>query len=68
MSPLLVAHLWLAVAIGFEIVGTAFPRESEQFTHLIPTVVAPTLYMVSIYTLTLALRGLPPSYRANSTL
>jgi len=59
MSPLLVAHVRLAVAIGSEIIGTAFLQKSEQFTRPVPTVVALTLYMISIYTLTLALRGMP---------
>ena len=57
--PSLMSYGALALAIGFEVAGTAFLMKSEQFTRLVPTLLMGGLYAASFFCLSLALRELP---------
>ncbi|HTI29330.1 MAG TPA: multidrug efflux SMR transporter [Methylomirabilota bacterium] len=51
--------LWLAVAIGSEIVATVSLKVSDGFTKPIPSVVVVLGYAVSFYALSISLRSIP---------
>lgn len=51
--------LFLLAAIASETFATSILNKSEQFTKLIPTVLALVGYCLSFYTLSLALRTIP---------
>jgi len=53
------AWLCLAGAILFEVLGTTFLGKSEQFTRLVPSLVAFAAYCVSFYLVAQALRSIP---------
>lgn len=53
---LVVAALYLALAIALEIVATTALRQSDGFTRLWPTVIVAAGYPTSFYLLSLALR------------
>ena len=55
MPPL----LWLAIAIGSEIVATTSLKLSDGFTRLIPAVVVVVGYAISFYALSMSLRNIP---------
>ena len=51
--------LWLALAIGSEIVATVCLKVSDGFTKPIPSVVVVLGYAVSFYALSISLRTIP---------
>lgn len=51
--------IFLIVAIIFETLGTSMLKLSEQFTHLLPTVIALISYVLSLYLFSFSLRTLP---------
>ena len=51
--------LWLALAIGSEIVATVSLKLSDGFTRPIPAVVVVVGYAVSFYALSISLRSIP---------
>ena len=55
MPPL----VWLALAIGSEIVATTSLKLSDGFTRLIPAVVVVVGYAISFYALSMSLRSIP---------
>ena len=59
MQPAFVAYLFLAIAIIFEVCGTAMLVKTGQFTRLLPTAFVIVLYVVSFYFLTLSLKFIP---------
>lgn len=59
MQPALAAYLFLAIAIVFEVTGTAMLVKTEQFTRLVPTISVVLLYGISFYFLSLSLKVIP---------
>ena len=59
MSPTMIAYVYLAFAIIFEVIGTTFLVKSEQFTRLIPTLIMAVLYAISFYLLTITIKTIP---------
>lgn len=59
MSPALITYSALVIAIIFEVVGTTFLKQTEQFTKLWPTVFSLGSYAVAFYLLSFALKTLP---------
>jgi len=59
MSAPFGAYAVLAVAIVFEVVGTSFLQQSQQFTRLWPSVGVVVCYVAAFYFLGLALKTLP---------
>ena len=53
------AYVYLSLAIVAEIVGTSALKASEEFTKLVPSVVAVVGYLVALYLLSLVLRTIP---------
>ncbi|AZY50031.1 DMT family transporter [Bordetella avium] len=51
--------LYLALAIGFEIIATSALKASDGFSRLLPSIITVAGYMVSFYCLSLTLRELP---------
>ena len=51
--------LWLALAIGSEIVATVSLKLSDGFTRLVPSVVVVLGYAMSFYALSISLRTIP---------
>jgi small multidrug resistance pump len=51
--------LWLALAIGSEIVATVSLKLSDGFTRPIPGVVVVIGYAISFYALSISLRSIP---------
>jgi len=52
------AHLYLAFAIGSEVVGTLALKSSRGFTALVPSIVVAVSYVFAFIMLSLALRTL----------
>lgn len=52
-------YVYLSLAIAAEIVGTTALKASEEFTKLVPSVVALVSYGVSLFLLALVLRTIP---------
>ena len=52
-------YLYLALAIGFEVVGTSALKASETFTRLVPGLVTLIAYTASFVFLALSLRTIP---------
>lgn len=59
MQPMTITYAALVVAIIFEVVGTTFLKQSEQFTRLWPTIGSLMAYGIAFYLLSIALRTLP---------
>ena len=59
MQPVVAAYLFLAIAILFEVAGTAVLVKTEQFTRLIPTLLVISFYVISFYFLSLSLKVIP---------
>lgn len=59
MPALAVAYLYLAGAIGLEVIGTTMLQKSEQFTRPLPTIAMAAAYIVSMYCLSHTLRVVP---------
>ncbi len=53
------ANLYLLLAIVAEVVATSALKASEEFTRLLPSVVAAVGYGVAFYLLTLVFRSMP---------
>lgn len=51
--------VWLAIAIGSEIVATVSLKLSDGFTKPIPSVVVVVGYAISFYALSVTLRSIP---------
>jgi small multidrug resistance pump len=51
--------VWLAIAIGSEIVATVSLKLSDGFTKPIPSVVVVVGYAISFYALAMSLRNIP---------
>ncbi|MFV0923472.1 QacE family quaternary ammonium compound efflux SMR transporter [Sphingomonas sp. Sph1(2015)] len=52
-------YIYLAVAIIGEVIATSFLKQSEGFTRPVPTIVMTVGYLVTFYSLSLALRTIP---------
>ncbi len=52
-------HIYLVIAIGFEVVATSALKESAGFTRLWPSVISLVCYGFAFYLLSLALRTMP---------
>lgn len=50
--------LFLALAIGLEVIGSSFLKASEGFTKLIPSVVSVVAFVSCFYFLSLALKSI----------
>ncbi|MBN9598719.1 MAG: multidrug efflux SMR transporter [Afipia sp.] len=53
------AYLYLVLAVGFEVIGTAALQASEQFTKPKPLVLTAIGYAAAFYFLSLVLRTMP---------
>lgn len=53
------AYLYLILAVGFEVIGTAALQASEQFTKPKPLVLTAVGYAAAFYFLSLVLRTMP---------
>ena len=53
------AYLYLALAIGSEVVGTLALRSTRGFTTLVPSVIVIVSYVFAFYMLSLTLRTVP---------
>lgn len=51
--------LYLALAILFEVVGSAFLKVSDGFSKLIPTLITISAYIISFYFFSQTLKSLP---------
>jgi len=52
-------YLFLALAIGFEVVGSSFMKASDGFTKWLPTTVVAVSYLICFYFFSLALKSIP---------
>jgi len=52
------AYLYLAIAIGAEVIATSALKATDGFTRLVPTMIMGVGYLVSFYFLSLTLRTL----------
>lgn len=52
------SYVFLAIAIILESIGTAYLKQSEQFTKLVPSLVTITCYALSFYFLSHSLKVL----------
>jgi small multidrug resistance pump len=52
-------HLYLAIAIGAEVLATSFLKASDGFTRPVPSLVTLAGYGVSFYFLSLTLQAIP---------
>lgn len=59
MHPAIIAYIFLAIAITFEVIGTGVLVKTEQFTRLIPTLLVIIFYSASFYFLSLSLKVIP---------
>lgn len=59
MQPTIVAYIFLAIAITFEIIATAVLVKTEQFTRIIPSALVILFYGASFYFLSLSLKYIP---------
>ena len=55
----MIAHLYLAVAIGAEVIATTALRAAQGFTVLLPSAVSVVGYVVAFYFLSLTLKTMP---------
>ena len=51
--------LWLALAIGSEIIATTSLKLSDGFTKLVPTIVVVVGYVISFWAMSVSLRTIP---------
>ena len=49
----------LAVAIIFEVLGTSFLKQTQQFTKLLPTFLTAVSYLAACYFLTIPIKTMP---------
>jgi small multidrug resistance pump len=59
MSPVVTTYAALVTAIIFEVIGTTFLKQAEQFTRLWPTLISMASYAAAFYLLSIALKTLP---------
>ena len=59
MSAVMMAYLFLAIAIVAEVVATTALRAADGFTQLVPSIVSIVGYAVAFYFLSLTLRTMP---------
>lgn len=52
-------YLFLALAIISEVIGSSFLNASNQFTKLVPSVIAVVAYICCFYLLSLSLKSIP---------
>lgn len=55
----MIAYLYLAVAIGAEVIATTALRAAQGFTVLVPSLVSIIGYVVAFYFLSLTLKTMP---------
>lgn len=55
-------YVFLMIAIVAEVIGTAFLRQTEGFTKLVPSVIAVGSYILCFYALSLAIRTLSTGF------
>ena len=59
MKYSIVTYAFLLTAIVLETIGTSFLKQSEQFTRIIPTLIAAISYLGAFYFLSITLKELP---------
>src|SRR3546814_19959515 len=59
MNPVLVSYAALFVAIVFEVIGTSFLQQTNQWTRLTPTLCMGASYAAAFYLLSLPLTPTP---------
>lgn len=59
MNPALITYGSLAIAIVFEVIGTSFLQQSQQFTRLVPTAGMAVCYAGAFYFLSISLKAIP---------
>src|SRR3546814_4771624 len=59
MNPVLVSYAALFVAIVFEVIGTSFLQQTNQWTRLTPTLCMGASYAVAFYLLSITLTTMP---------
>jgi len=59
MNPVLATYGLLTIAIAFEVVGTSFLKQSNQFTNPVPTILTLLCYGAAFYFLSITLKTLP---------
>ncbi len=59
LEKFVMAYLYLAGAIVFEVTGTMLLPVSQNFTRLLPSVMLIAAYTLSFYFLTFAIRDIP---------
>src|SRR3546814_20016780 len=58
MNPVLVSYAALFVAIVFEVIGTSFLKQTNQWTRLTPTLCMGTSYAAAFYLLSITLTNM----------
>ena len=53
------AYIFMFIAIFFEVTGTLLLPSTQNFTKIIPTVIAATCYLTALYCLTHVLHKIP---------
>ena len=56
---IIVAYLFLSIAIVTEVIGTIYLRDTEGFTRLTPSVITAVSYAASFYFISLTLKQIP---------
>ncbi|MFC6487446.1 DMT family transporter [Nitratireductor sp. GCM10026969] len=59
MQAALITYGSLAIAIVFEVIGTSFLQQSQQFTRVLPTAGMAVCYAGAFYFLSVSLKALP---------
>lgn len=59
MNTPLITYGCLLLAIVSETIGTAFLKQSDQFTRLIPSLITGVSYILSFYLLSITLKAMP---------
>lgn len=55
----MIAYLYLAVAIGAEVIATTALRAAQGFTVLVPSAISVVGYVIAFYFLSLTLKTMP---------
>ncbi len=59
MRMSVVTYVSLLLAIIFEVVGTSFLKQSNEFTRLFPSIMTAICYIAAFYLLSITLRQMP---------
>ena len=59
MKISILTYASLLMAIIFEVVGTSFLKQSNEFTRLLPTIMTAVCYVAAFYLLSISLREMP---------